>query len=938
MTSLSRRPAPALRAAIPCLALCLGLGLAPAALVAQLNENFDGVTRPDLPPGWTSSISEVTWISSTTFPDTGPNSAFVNTLGRPADRALVSPAIAIPVGAPARLSFRNNYFFIDGGVLEISIAGGPFQDITTAGGSFVSGGYTGPISAIDNPLLGRDGWIGNSGGYVTCDVNLPGTASGNTIRMRWRMGTNYPFNPARQNADPVAQGFSGWTVDTVSITLAGFAENFDTVNPPALPAGWTGENVGDWFTVDDLQANTPPNVVHTWESNVPSDRQLTSPSVAIPAGGGTLSFFHAYNMEFDVDLGPLDYGTLEIAIGGGPFQEFVAAGGVFVTGGYNFGNRWSGSTAGVFGLTSATLPPSAAGQSVRFRWRFVTDNTDVNGQANDGWRVDTVSLLSCPPTAAASAANPTICSNSSTTLTGSGGDTCLWTPATWLSNPTSCTPTVVPNGEVGTIDYTLTVTKTTCPPGSNTDTATVSVTSQAIPVAVASATRTSICPGSSTLLRGSGGTTCVWTPAAGLANPLSCNTAATPSSTTTYSLRVASVCGVSTNTANVTIEVTARPPGPEVDAPAVVSAGDVGLVASIVSPSPGSTYTWVFTPPDAATVITKGLFSITFNANLEGPLTLSVIEKNGACISEATQVAIAVGPPCFDPQPPSELSIRVSGSPDAQPTGIDFLDLSWTAPENPPAFFLWALNGNPEQATTATAVLGAPPTGSNDPITLQVRSACSEELASEAAEVTTTPSAPVASFEFGGPIDVATPVVFTDTSVPAATSWLWLFGDGSDPETTQSVSHSFAEGTYTVFLIASNGAGSSAASRVLEVSAGAPPPAVLAGDTRAFDAGVRGRRRLNAVSLAGKRPVWLHVRSGEQSREAVAFLRFLDAAGALVLERRLSVSPGQEAVFDLGAYGLDGIYDLELVSFRALSASVVDTRSRSTREVRRPQR
>ncbi len=89
MTSLCRRPALALRAAIPCFALCLGLGLAPAALVAQLNENFDGVTRPDLPPGWTSSISEVTWISSTTFPDTGPNSAFVNTLGRPADRALV---------------------------------------------------------------------------------------------------------------------------------------------------------------------------------------------------------------------------------------------------------------------------------------------------------------------------------------------------------------------------------------------------------------------------------------------------------------------------------------------------------------------------------------------------------------------------------------------------------------------------------------------------------------------------------------------------------------------------------------------------------------------------------------------------------------------------------------------------------------------------------
>ncbi|MBL0129938.1 MAG: hypothetical protein IPP43_01460 [Chitinophagaceae bacterium] len=36
---------------------------------------------------------------------------------------------------------------LDGGVLEISINGGAYQDILAAGGSFVAGGYSGDISA-----------------------------------------------------------------------------------------------------------------------------------------------------------------------------------------------------------------------------------------------------------------------------------------------------------------------------------------------------------------------------------------------------------------------------------------------------------------------------------------------------------------------------------------------------------------------------------------------------------------------------------------------------------------------------------------------------------------------------------------------------------------------------------------------------------------------
>ncbi|CAN5388366.1 hypothetical protein BH20ACI1_BH20ACI1_10470 [soil metagenome] len=57
------------------------------------------------------------------------------------------------------VTFRNLYNLestFDGEVLEISIGGGAFQDIITAGGSFVTGGYNSTLStAFGNPLPGR---------------------------------------------------------------------------------------------------------------------------------------------------------------------------------------------------------------------------------------------------------------------------------------------------------------------------------------------------------------------------------------------------------------------------------------------------------------------------------------------------------------------------------------------------------------------------------------------------------------------------------------------------------------------------------------------------------------------------------------------------------------------------------------------------------------
>jgi len=180
-------------------------------------ENFDGVTPPALPPGWTATNvidpDGILWVTSNDgdpFPsaDSAPNAAFVNDPEAISDKRLDSPSVPIQSDS-AQLTFRQNLDLesgFDGGVLEISIGGGAFQDILDAGGSFVVGGYTHMISSsFQSPIPGRHAWSGYSGGFITTTVNLPSAAASQNIVLRWRL--------ASDNSNSAA----GWRIDTVRI-------------------------------------------------------------------------------------------------------------------------------------------------------------------------------------------------------------------------------------------------------------------------------------------------------------------------------------------------------------------------------------------------------------------------------------------------------------------------------------------------------------------------------------------------------------------------------------------------------------------------------------------------------------------------------------------------------------------------------------------------
>lgn len=175
------------------------------------SENFDGVAAPGLPAGWTAASIQggVNFVTTTTGPDSAPNAAFAldpTTVGGGTD--LTSPSIPITAAA-AIISFRNNYSTEagwDGGVLEISIDGAPFQDIIAAGGSFIQNGYNDTLgNSTNNPLIGRAAWTGESNGYVTTIVRMPPSVRGKPVQLRWRFGAD----------DNTA--VLGWKIDNIQV-------------------------------------------------------------------------------------------------------------------------------------------------------------------------------------------------------------------------------------------------------------------------------------------------------------------------------------------------------------------------------------------------------------------------------------------------------------------------------------------------------------------------------------------------------------------------------------------------------------------------------------------------------------------------------------------------------------------------------------------------
>jgi hypothetical protein len=220
-----------------------------SAATSCANQNFDSVTTPALPSGWTSSTSTGSPTSTpfatrggVGYANTGTNTAFIDDYFDYSDVSLYSPVLGVvPLGSTPTITFSHSFVLwapdagstyqgaFNGGVLEISVNGGPYADITASGGSFSSGAYNTYLdSSFDNPIAqpplspGRSVWSGDSGGFRTVTVKMPASANNGTVQLRWRLGT--------EGGGRSYDTHSGWYVDSLDYSALGdviFRDGFD---------------------------------------------------------------------------------------------------------------------------------------------------------------------------------------------------------------------------------------------------------------------------------------------------------------------------------------------------------------------------------------------------------------------------------------------------------------------------------------------------------------------------------------------------------------------------------------------------------------------------------------------------------------------------------------------------------------------------------------
>ncbi|MCP5100373.1 MAG: DUF11 domain-containing protein, partial [Chloroflexi bacterium] len=184
------------------------------------------------------------------------------------------------------LQFQHNYHFQafsnnnnDGGRVEISINGGSFQDIGSA--NFTQNGYTGIVNAASgSDLAGQDIFSGNSNGYIGSSADLNNINTNDTIRIRFRMATDYWYS---------GSDYDGWSVDDVLICsqATGPAPAL-TITKSAPSSVVTGDQLVYTLVVENNGTATADSVTLT--DTLPSNTSFSSASDGGSLDSNTVSW------------------------------------------------------------------------------------------------------------------------------------------------------------------------------------------------------------------------------------------------------------------------------------------------------------------------------------------------------------------------------------------------------------------------------------------------------------------------------------------------------------------------------------------------------------------------------------------------------------------------------------------------------------------------
>ena len=210
-------------------------------------QNFENAAVPALPAEWqTSGTGNNPWITVAGTSDSLPNHAFVQNVETISDSMLISP-VFLASQQMSKVHFRNSYDTesgFDGGVLEISVNGGPFEDITI-GGAFLAGGYNATLNTgFGSALSGRAAWSGGSRGYIDTIATLPEAALGQPVQLRWRMATDTNEQSLKV----------GWRIDTIRVSPVNGSGIFANDSESLQAVASNDVHLGDLDSDGDLDA------------------------------------------------------------------------------------------------------------------------------------------------------------------------------------------------------------------------------------------------------------------------------------------------------------------------------------------------------------------------------------------------------------------------------------------------------------------------------------------------------------------------------------------------------------------------------------------------------------------------------------------------------------------------------------------------------------
>ncbi|MFT5758236.1 MAG: hypothetical protein ACI9LM_002975 [Alteromonadaceae bacterium] len=209
-----------------------------------------------------------------------------------ADVAYETRTMTVGFDGDYTVSFWHLYNFeegFDGAVVEISVNGGAWADVTAMGGTFEGDGYTDTAKDdTEAAIAGRETFSGANNGVET--INFGEVLNGNQVQFRFRVATDSGFVP-----EPAFGSFaSGWYIDDMTFTnisnsifsdvIPGDTYACDNRLPTLTVSANQTVNEGDSaiLSVDVTDPNSADTFTYTWTQTAGATAVITGGDTANP--------------------------------------------------------------------------------------------------------------------------------------------------------------------------------------------------------------------------------------------------------------------------------------------------------------------------------------------------------------------------------------------------------------------------------------------------------------------------------------------------------------------------------------------------------------------------------------------------------------------------------------------------------------------------------